>query len=212
MTKKAVLFSVIALCGFGWGRAQTVDCLVAVVNGQVLTLEDLQVAQEFGIVARETQSKSGDPRLAVLDALIDQKAVLEIAREPSPITKADLDKALETLRAANGAEAFRAKLHKFGLSEDDLRPYLEDRLRFEKIVAARLGGMIAIGRNDVEKYYQDVYVRERRSKGLEPEPLAQILAQVESNVRDKIRADKQAEWVKSVRSQATVRINKDCLK
>jgi hypothetical protein len=212
MIKKTVLFSVIALWGCGWGRTQTVDCLVAIVNGQVLTLEDLQVAKEFGIFAREIQDKSGDSRLAVLDALIDQKAVLEIAKEPMPVTKSNLDKALEALRAANGAEAFRAKLHRFGLSENDLRPYLEERLRFEKIVAARLGGMIAIGRNDVEKYYQDVYVQERRSKGLEPEPLAQILPQVESNVRDKIRADKQAEWVKSVRSQATIRINKDCLK
>lgn len=212
MTKKFACFFLLCLVGMGAARSQTVNCLVAIVNGQAVTLTDLQVAQEFGLYDRNIEGGSADPRLAVLEALIGQKLVLEMGREPMTIGKDELSLAMESLRGRLGPDVFRSKLRKFGLGENDLRPYLEDRIRFERIVAARFAMAIPVARGDAEKYYQEVYAPEQRAKGFEPRTMDSVISELETRIRENIRARKVAEWVKNIRNQAEVRTNKDCLK
>jgi hypothetical protein len=210
MIKKVACFFLFCLLGPGLGRAQTVNCLVAFVNGEALTLTDLQIAQEFGLYDRDIIE--GDLRLAVLDALIDQKVVLEVARGPAAVGKDELSQALGALRDRLGPAIFRNKLSHFGLAEDDLRPYLADRIRFAKAVSTRFSAVIPVSRGDVEKFYREIYDPDERAKGLEPEPLESVLPGLEARVRDDLKARKVAEWVRTIRAQAEVRVNRDCLK
>jgi hypothetical protein len=212
MSKKIACLLFLLFSGMDLGRPQTVNCLVAFVNGQALTLTDLEIAQEFGLLADEAEARSGDPRLAVLDALIDQKVVLEVARESVTVGKDELSLALGALRERLGPDNFRAKLRRFGLAEDDLRPYLEDRIRFERVVSARFSAIIPVSRAEAEKFYREVYGPEQRAKGLEPEPMESVISGLEARIREGLKARKVAEWIRNVRSQAEVRINKDCLK
>jgi hypothetical protein len=212
MIKKIASFFLFLALGTGLGRAQTVNCLVAFVNGQVLTLTDLQIAQEFGLYDRDIEGRSEDLRLAVLDALIDQRIVLEVARGPAAVGKDQLSLALEALRDRLGPAVFRSKLRRFGLAEDDLRPYLEDRIRFARAVSTRFSAIIPVSRGDVEKFYREVYGPEQRAKGVEPEPLESVLQGLEARIRDDLKARKVAEWVRTIRAQAEVRVNRDCLK
>ena len=46
MTKRIMLFTLLAAAA---GLAQTVNCLVAVINGEIITLLDVQVTAEFGL-------------------------------------------------------------------------------------------------------------------------------------------------------------------
>jgi len=212
MNKKLACFVLSFLTAAGALRPQTVNCLVALVGGQPVTLLDLEVAREFGFFDPALEGAAGDPRLAVLEALIGQKAVLGMAREAVPTGPDDLDLALGALREKLGPAALAAKLRKFGLGEDDLRPYLEERLRYEKVVSARFSMTIPVSRGEAEAYYRDVYVPEQRAKGLAPGPLETALPVLEARIREKARARNVAEWVRAVRDQAEVRINKDCLK
>jgi hypothetical protein len=213
MIKKVACFFLFCLLGPGLGRAQTVNCLVAFVNGEALTLTDLQIAQAFGLYDRDIiEGGSGDLRLAVLDALIDQKVVLEVARGPAAVGKDELSQALGALRDRLGPAIFRNKLSHFGLAEDDLRPYLADRIRFAKAVSTRFSAVIPVSRGDVEKFYREIYDPDERAKGLEPEPLESVLPGLEARVRDDLKARKVAEWVRTIRAQAEVRVNRDCLK
>jgi hypothetical protein len=182
------------------------------VRSQTVTLLDLEIAREFGLFDPVLEGAGGDPRLAVLEALIGQKAVTGMAREALPSGQDDLDLALGSLREKLSPAAFAGKLRKFGLREADLRPYLEERLRYDRIVAARFPATLPVSRGDVEKYYRDVYVPGQKAKGLAPDSLETALPAIETAVRDKARARKVAEWVRTIREQAEVRINKDCLK
>jgi hypothetical protein len=210
--KKLVCFVLSFLMAAGALRAQTVNCLVALVGGRPVTLLDLEVAREFGLFDPALLPTGGDPRLAVLEALIGQKVVLMMTREPISFGREELGLALESLREKAGPAAFAAKLGKFGLREDDLRPYLEERLRYGRIVEARFPAAVLVSRGDVETYYGDVYVPGQRAKGLAPEPLESVLPGLEAAVRDTVRTRKVAEWVRTIREQSEVRINKDCLK
>lgn len=206
----ASLFA-IAIAGLSLAAPQTVDCLVAVVNGQPVTLTDLQVAREFEFFARDLEGRTGDPRPAVLDALINQKVALEIAREPLTIGKDEIAAAVEALRTNLGPDVFAAKLRKFGLNENDLRPYLEERIRYARVVAARFSTTIPVSRGDVDKFYREVYAPGQKAKGAEPEKVETIIPMLEARVRDNLRARQVSEWLRNIRGQAEVRINKDCL-
>jgi hypothetical protein len=212
MIKKTSVLGLLVLLGTVPAAAQTVDCLVAVVNGQAVTLTDLQVAQEFGLFEAGSKPASGDPRLAVLEALIDRTVVLDAAREPVTVGSPDIEAALAAVKKAMGEAAFQAGLKKFGLREADLRPYLESRIRFEKVIATRFSATTPVSRGDVEKYYRDVYTAAQKARGLAPSPLADVRDGIESQLRAASRAEKIAEWVRSLRAQARIRINQDCLK
>lgn len=202
---------IVGLAGLPMAGPQTVDCLVAVVNGQAVTLTDFQVAREFELFAGEVERRADDPRLAVLDALINQKVALEIAREPMTIGKDEIALAVDELRAKLGPDIFLAKLRKFSLNEADLRPFLAERIRYAQVVSTRFPATVPVSRGDVEKFYREVYVPERKAKGHEPEKMETIIPALESRVRENLKARQVAEWLRNIRNQAEVRINKDCL-
>lgn len=212
MIKKIACSLWLLAAAAGLAGAQTVNCLVAFVNGQALTLTDLEIAREFGLFEEAVKGGNGDARLAVLDDLIDQKLVLDVARGPAAVGADEVSRALQALKARLGAEAFRAKLARFGLAEDDLRPYLEDRIKYGRAVAARFSAAVAVSRGDVEKFYRDVYTPEQTAKGFNVEPIGAVFPDLETRIRDDARTRKVTEWLRNIRAQAEVRIIRDCLK
>jgi hypothetical protein len=134
MMKRIAVFTLLAAAA---GLAQTVNCLVAVVNNEVITLLDVQITAEFGLGNASDAGVGTDAKLAALDALIDRKVVLDLAREARGLTGEELDAAVAGLRSALGEEAFAAKLAKFGLREKDLEPYLEERILYDRALALR---------------------------------------------------------------------------
>jgi len=190
--------------------AQTVNCLVAVVDGGIITLLDVQVAVEFGL--GYTAGEGEDPRLRALDALIDRRIVLDLAREARGLTGEELDAAIDGLSRDLGEAAFAAKLGKFGLRESDLAPYLEERILFERALAVRFSQSIPVTMTEVERHYRDIYVTDQGRLGLPVEPLEKISGAIESRIRDERLARQTADWVRDLRSRADIRIIKDCLR
>mgnify|MGYP001584256787 CR=1 FL=1 len=190
--------------------AQTVNCLVAVGDGGIITLLDVQVAVEFGLGYPAGEGE--DPRLRALDALIDRKIVLDLAREARGLTGEELDAAIDGLSRELGEAAFAAKLGKFGLLESDLAPYLEERILFERALAVRFSQFIPVTMTEIERHYRDIYATEQGRLGLPVEPLEQVSGAIESRIRDERLARQTADWVRDLRGRADIQIRKDCLK
>ncbi len=212
INKKLACSVLSILMAAGALRSQTVNCLVALVGGRPVTLMDLEVARQLSLYDPALRGTGGDARLAVLEALIGQKVVLMMTRETMSFGRDEIAQALGALRDKAGPATFDASLRTLGLREDDLRPYIEEQLRYERIVEARFPTAVLVSRSDVETYYREVYVPAQKAKGLAPEPLEAVLPGLEAAVRDAVRDRKVAEWVRTIREQAEVRINKDCLK
>ncbi len=200
------------LLGAAAAGAQTLDCLAAVVNGQPVTLTEVQIAVDFGLFPRSLEPAGAVSASAVLDALIDRRVVLEVARDPTPVEKAEIDLALTDIRRALGEEIFQARLKTFGLKAGDLLPYIESRVRYERAVASRFSATIPVTRGDVERYYNEVYAPAERARGNEPSPVDEVRDLLEARLKESVRNAKVAEWVRNLRSQAEVKINEDCLK
>jgi len=209
MTKRMLLVILLTAAA---GLAQTVNCVVAVVNGEIITLLDVQIAAEFGLGHEAAVEAGKDSRFSALDALIDRKVVLNLAREARGVDRDELAAALDALRRGMGEEAFAAKLGKFGLLEKDLEPFLQDRVLYGRALALRFSQTIPVSLTEVERQYRDVYVPEQTGRGLTAEPLQRVAEILESRLRDERRTKQMNDWVRDLRKRADIQLKKDCLK
>ncbi len=210
----AAALTLVSAPGIGAGMrtqdTRIADCVAAVVEGRPVTLFDLRVAGAFGLFPAAAGEE--DPARRLLDALIDQQAVLDLAREQVVPEPADVDAALEEIRGRFGAEAFARQLSELGFTEADLREVVAEKVRYARIVALRFGQAPAISLREIEAYYAETYAPERRREGVEPEPMIRVLDRIEARLRDEKRAALVAAWIRSVREQADIRMNESCLK
>ena len=118
--------------------AETLDRVLAVVGGQVITLTDVVAARDFGLVI--VPPDAADPIRAALTQLIDRELMLaEVDRYAPPEPSADaIAEALGIVRQrfADGA-AYQAALTRSGIAEDHLRDTLRQNLRITAYLSQR---------------------------------------------------------------------------
>lgn len=209
MIKRIILAALLAASA---GLAQTVNCVVAIVNGEIITLLDVEVTAAFGLGHGPAADAGADPRLAALDALIDRRIVLGLAREVRGVSGEEIDAVVAGLRASLGPEDFAAKLARFGLDDRDLQPYVEDRLLFERALELRFSQSIPVSITEIERYYRDIYAPERARSGETAEPLDRVAGEIESRIQGERRTRQATSWVRDMRNRAEIEIKKDCLK
>jgi hypothetical protein len=110
-------------------RAETIDRLLAVVAGQLITLSDVTAATDLGL---QTADGAADPVRAVLTKLIDRELVIaEVERYAPPEPAADaVDAEVQKVRQRFAAPAaFEAALARSGIDEKHLRETLRQDLR-----------------------------------------------------------------------------------
>lgn len=201
--------ALLMLLGAAAAPAQTVNSIVAVVNGEVITLLDVLVTAEFGLAATDAEA---DPRQAALEALIDRKIVLDLAREARSADRAEVAAALAELRRSMGEEAFAAKLAKLGLAAKGLEPYLEERLLYERALNMRFSQSVPVSVTEIERHYRDIYVPEQTRLGRTAEPLDRASEAIEAKLRAGRRTQQMTSWVRDLRKRADIQIKKDRLK
>ncbi len=192
--------------------AQIVNCVVAVVNNQIITLADVKLIEAFGFFDPDPAASSEDRRRFFLDKLIDQKIVLDIARERAPIDRAKVGEEVSRLLAGLGREEAKRRLEAFGLDAPDLMPYVEEKMLCQAIIANRFGRSVSVSLPEIESYYAETYVPAQKKSGLNPRPLIELLSILEAEVKT-IKVDRQvALWIKNLRQQAEIEVHLDCLK
>jgi hypothetical protein len=180
-----------------------IDRIVAVVNGSVITLTDVQAAVRFGLV---TPDKPGDSTSA-LEQLIDRRlALVEVERyapaEPAP---AELDAAMAASRARFASDdAFAAALAETGLTAEQLRRHFRDDLRRQAYEQQRFGFALHPSDEETLAFYRAHTERFSRAGAVQP------YEAVQADVRAAVVADKRAglvtEWLAGLRRRADVTI------
>lgn len=194
------------------GRDRLADGIVAVVNGRIITLVDVQVVEEFGLAEAASPAGSEAARREILEKLINQKVVLDLSRglatpEPERMT-AEIGLVKERL----GEAGLRAALERFGFGESDLRPYLEEKLRVEAVIADRFSRSVAVSLGEIEARYESVYVPAESAAGRTPRPFLDVVDGLERGLKAEKIAAQSALWIQSLREQAEIEIRPDILK
>jgi hypothetical protein len=109
--------------------AETIDRVLAVVAGQIITLSDVTAARELRV---QTAAPAADPIRGMLSTLIDRALVLsEVERyAPADPPPAAIDGAIEVIRGRfPTAERFNDALARAGLDDRLLRDMVRQDLR-----------------------------------------------------------------------------------
>ena len=194
------------------GQSRVVDCIVAVVNTQVITLTELRIVDVFGIFSIEEKPEEMDRLSFLLNKMIDQKVVVDLAAEKMPADKEKVEEAYQTLVGRLGPEKTLTELEGFGLMVDDLKSYLEEKVMCETIITSRFLQTATVTLKEIEAYYAESYVPAQKALNREPRPMVEILSTIESEIK-KAKAEAQvALWIKNLRKKAEIEIRTDCLK
>lgn len=118
-------------------RADTIDRVLAVVAGQLITLSDVTAARELGL---QTADSAADPVRAILTKLIDRELVLaEVDRYAPPEPEAlAVDREVERVRARfPSVDAYESTLARSGIDEKHVRETLRQDLRIAAYITQR---------------------------------------------------------------------------
>jgi hypothetical protein len=129
LSKAGLRIALCAVIGAGVVRAETIDRVLAVVAGQLITLTDVRAAIDLRL---QTTDSAADPVRAVLMKLIDRELILvEVDRYAPPEPSAEaVNREVERVRARFDSQAaLEAALSRSGIDEKHLRETLRQDLR-----------------------------------------------------------------------------------
>lgn len=190
----------------GYGRGEVVDRIVAIVNDEVITLTDVNIIQRFGLFEDLEKSPEADMQTRILSRLINQKLVIQLASDRIMIDEEELEAFLSDIVQKTDPDLAEKALLQFGLDWDDLKSYLREKLLFQKIISQRFNRGVIVSIEEIERYYEQVYVPSQREKNISPQPMIEVLSQIEGELqREKVEGQVQ-EWIKNLKREANIQI------
>ena len=178
------------------GRAEVIDRVVAVVEGHVITLSDLR--QERQIRAQLGEEASDDDA-ALAKLLVDNFLIeRQIADYPNlDVTDAEVDSAVEKFNlSANRAS-------------DALRNAVHQRIRMQKFFDVRFRQFIRPTDDEIQKYYDEVFLPEARARGMQSIPPLtdpEMAKGIRENVIQESLDHEVDGWLKAIRRRSNVEV------
>ena len=190
----------------GYGQGEVVDRVVAVVNDEVITQTDVNIIQRFGLFEDLEESPDTDMQTQILARLINQKLVIQLASERIMVAEEELEASLRDVVQRTEPDLAGKALLQFGLDWDDLKSYLREKLLFQKIIAQRFSRGVIVSIDEIERYYEQVYVPSQRRKNLAPQPMIEVLDQIERELQREKVEDQVQEWIENLKREANIQI------
>jgi peptidyl-prolyl cis-trans isomerase SurA len=163
-----------------FARGMVLDRVVASVNEEAITLSEVQeegqpvirkIFQDFVGSERERRVEEAQKRL--MDDLIDRRLMYQVAKQdgltPSP---AEVQGAIDELKRNNNItdEAqFRAQLKAEGLTPDQIRRSITERLAIGRLLIRQIRSTIIISEDELLKAYQENKQKYQREPSAEIE-------------------------------------------
>jgi parvulin-like peptidyl-prolyl isomerase len=175
--------------------AETLDKIVALVDGRIITLSD--VRQEK--VVRSLLGEKAIEDDAVVQQLIEGYLIeSQLAGYPGiNVTDAEIADAVSKLQK------------KDGISANALHDAVSRRMRTARYFDVRFRQFLAPSDMDIQKYYDEVFVPEARERGINPmPPLEQVKDAIRQNVLGEQLDHEVGIWLEAIRRRSNIEILK----
>jgi len=206
--RAAILFLLSLFIGYSavFSSEEVIDRIVAVVNEEVITLTDLKIAEAFAVYDQELETGEGNTRSRILEKLIDQKLVLQLSGEEISVADEELEETLKRMTKKLGKSEFDRKLEEFGLAWDDLKECVQEKILYQTIITQKFSKVNPVSVKEIEDYYQRTYVPAQRGKGEEPKPMMEILAEIESSIKQEKIKTQVEDWIANLKEKSDIQI------
>lgn len=168
---------------------EIIDGVLAVVNGDVITLSDFTKrlpSQNTNITPQEEKK--------ILNQMIDQKLLEQEAEKLGiSVTDSEIDAAIDSIKSRFNLseEQMEQVMKKENLTPEGFREQWKLQLLSNKIMGSRIRGQIAVTDDEINKYYEENY---GETESLEEAKIAHILISYDSATGEQ-KAREEAEQV-----------------
>jgi hypothetical protein len=184
-----------------------VDKIAATVNGEIITVHDIERAITFFPVLRRNNEPEESFYFRVLGDLITYKViVLEFGNEFSPGEEDFESVQTQILQKSGSLEQLLATLDHFSMNWGDLEDFIRERVLYEKVLREKFPMEITVPFAQIEAFYNSDYLPSQLQLGLEPRSLAEMTPQIEKYLRKLLVEKQQSAWLAGIRSAYKVEI------
>lgn len=145
--------------------AEIVEAIVAKVNNEVITLSDVKKVEVDLIKSLTMTDKSGDlqqkleaAKKRIVEKLVEQMLLLQEAKKKNLNADEELNESIAKLKQENNIETdeqLKEALKNEGMTFDDLRNQLKERIMQQKLLFFYLQGRITITDQEIAQYYKE---------------------------------------------------------
>ena len=195
--------------------AETVDRVVAVVNGHILLLSEWDSAarREALLDRQPLESLTDASRRATLNRMIDQEVMrgeMENSSAPQSTPQevaARLHEIREQYPNATDETAWNAILRRYGVTEAEMEAAVTIELNGLRLLDFRLRSSAQPDARQIERYYRDTYQPAMRAKSAQPVALAEVTPQIREILTQQKLNELTTAWLQELRTQADIRLN-----
>jgi peptidyl-prolyl cis-trans isomerase SurA len=163
-----LLFAGLGISSAAQTKSSVVEEIVARVNNEIITREDLQHARESllgeaqdacpNCSQEKIQEQVAEKEKDLLRDLIDQSLLTQRAKDNGINVDTDVIKRLDAIRQQSklpSLEALEAEVTKSGQDYEDFKSRIRDQLLTQELIRKEVGSKIIVSHEDIVKYYND---------------------------------------------------------
>ena len=177
-------------------HAEVIDRIVAVVENHIITLSDLRQEREIRAGLGE---KAIDDDTALTQQLVENYLIeSQMGEFPGvEVSATEVEEELKQVQSAGGPASAA------------LRDAIRRRIRMTKYFDVRFRQFIRPSDEDIRKYYDEIFVPEARTRGVNPiPPLERMIDAVPQNVIDERLGHEVNIWIEAIRRRSFIEILK----
>jgi peptidyl-prolyl cis-trans isomerase SurA len=188
-------------------HAVIIDRIAATIDRDVITLSEVNQTIAAQIIPRTAGETDPAYRRRVLDALIAQGLrYRDVVRFGAQDVSADaIESRLRDVQARFASpEQFEETIRTAELTLEDVRSLVKRQLQVEAYIDERFSPLIFVSLEEIETYYNDVWLIQRFERGLPPTPLAEVREEIRTLLKAERLQREIDVWTQQLRERANV--------
>lgn len=188
-------------------RPEIIDRMAAIVEGDVITTSEIDQMILLRIVARRPEESEETYRRRVLDWMIAQALRFRDVQRfgAEDVARDVIESRLEEIIGRfESREAFEEALVISEVTLDELRALIKRQLQVQASIEERSFIFVAV--EEVERYYREIWLPQRRRRGLDAVPLSAVRTEIRALLKSERLEQEIERWTEELRGRANVEI------
>ena len=214
--RRAILMIALVLAGANaWARAEIVERVVAVVNGQTILLSEWDTAARLEALLdhKSLESITDASRRLTLDRMIDHELLRgemensSVSRSTAETVAAKIQEVRHQYPEAASDAGWSTILTRYGVTEPEVEGTVAAELDGLRLVDFRLRSSAQPDAAQINRYYLTEYEPAMHAKRARPAPLADVTPQIREILTQQKLTELTTSWLQTLRAQANVQTN-----
>lgn len=199
-------FAVLATPPAG-AQGRIVDRVAAIVNDEIVTLSDIQwaIAISGAELAADQKEREKQYEEALEEIIAEKLIQQEVSRTQMMVSDEEVELQHREFDKTFGShEEHEAFLKRIGMDDAEMHRIIRRQISTLRFIKSRFRPFIIVLPDELQKYYEEVWIPKLRAEGVAPPPLSEVEEGVRANlIEDKI-AEELEKWKRNARKKANV--------